>query len=561
METITYQLCCVRIWTTITIILVFGIAGLSGECPHLCECKWKSGKESVLCLNANLHGIPTELDAGTQVLDLKGNEVISIPDDAFSRANLLNLQKLFVTRCRLKSIERHAFRKLTNLVELDVSHNQLTMIPSHSFESITELRELKLIGNPIHTILNDAFLNLPHLERLELTDCRISTVEARGFDGLENTLEVLKLDGNRIVDIHSQTLMGLQNLNGLELASNPWNCTCNLRPVIEWISTAKIAYSIPPICKHPERIAERSWDKIDLDEYACAPYVTANDGKAYGVEGKNITISCNIGGIPEPKVKWMFRNRIIANLTGTSIVPAAQGRKLYVVNLQPSSSNLTILTADMQDAGIYTCVAENKAGIVEASITLTVTKKPPDGPLSTKMLLIGVIVAALFIVASSLAVVCVFTLRKRRKIGRWNTQGRCESYEKIELNNKPNNNRGNKSPPANRTGFIKPYAENGISVVGHVKRNGDYRTVPSEDDGTGLEDNNESNNAALNSIKRDSILRWKGTPGKNACSELWKEGDALEGRSSRPEDTDLHIPRLIEFRYVSISTYQKEINI
>lgn len=549
MEMNTYHLCCARIWTTITIILVFGIAGLGGECPHLCECKWKSGKESVLCLNANLNGIPTELDAGTQILDLKGNEVSSIPHDAFSRANLLNLQKLFITKCRLKTIERYAFRKLTNLVELDVSYNLLSMIPSHAFESIPELRELKLIGNPIHTVINNAFQYLPHLERLELTDCKIHAVEIHGFDGLENTLEVLKLDGNRMVDIQAKTLMALPNLNGLELASNPWNCTCNLRPIIEWITTAKIAYTIPPICKTPERIAERSWDKIDLDEYACMPSIMAADAKSIGVEGKNITMSCVVGGVPEPKVKWMFRNRIIANVTGNLIVPTTQGRKLYVVNLQPNSSNLTILTADMQDAGVYTCVAENKAGTVEANIVLTVSKKPPDGPFSTKMLLAGVIVAALFIVASSLAVVCVFTLRKRRKIGRWNTQGRCESYEKIELNNKPNNNRGAKSPRGDRTGFMKPYAENGISVVGHVKRNGDYRTVPSEDDGTGLEDNSESTNAALNSIKRDSILRWKGTPGKNACSELWKEGsDALEGRSSRPEDTDLHIPRLIEFR-------------
>lgn len=313
-------------------------------------------------------------------------------------------------------------------------------------------------------------------------------------------------------------------------------------------SNSQDCVTISPICKTPERIADRSWDKIDLDEYACMPSIMAADAKANGVEGRNITMSCVVGGVPEPKVKWMFRNRIIANVTGNLVVPTTQGRKLYVVNLQPNSSNLTILTADMQDAGVYTCVAENKAGIVEASIVLAVSKKPPDGPFSTKMLLAGVIVAALFIVASSLAVVCVFTLRKRRKIGRWNTQGRCESYEKIELNNKPNNNRGAKSP-RDRTGFMKPYAENGISVVGHVKRNGDYRTVPSEDDGTGLEDNSESTNAALNSIKRDSILRWKGTPGKNACSELWKEGsDALEGRSSRPEDTDLHIPRLIEFR-------------
>lgn len=542
METNTYHLlCCARIWTTITILLVLTITGLDGECPHLCECKWKGGKESVLCLNASLNGIPAGLDAGTQILDLKGNEVTTIPNDAFSRANLLNLQKLFITKCRLKAIDRFAFHKLTNLVELDLSFNQLTAIPSHTFDSIAELRELKLIGNPIYTIVNDAFMNLPHLERLELTDCKLHTIDIHGFDGLENSLEVLKLDRNKLIDVNPKTLMNLPNLNNLELASNPWNCTCNLRPIIEWMSVAKIAYSIPPICQTPQRIADHSWNGIDLDEFACTPTIAAAEAEATGLESNNITISCLVSGVPEPKIKWLFRNRMIANLSANAMLPATQGgRKLYVVNLHPSSSNLTIMIADMQDAGVYTCVAENKAGVVEASITLTVMKKPPESIINAKVLLFGVIVAILFIAALSLALVCVFTLRKRRKIGRWNAQGRCESYEKIELNNKPNNIR------RDRSGFMKPYSDNGIAVVGQVKRNGDYRTVPNEDDGTGLE---ESNNVVLGNIKRDSILRWKDTPGKNACSELWRENaDALEGRSSRPEDTDLHIPRLIEFR-------------
>lgn len=127
--------------------MIFGccIESLSADCPTLCECKWKSGKESVLCLNANLSEIPTKLDGSTQILDLNRNEIHSIGNDAFAHANLLNLQKLYLTKCRLKTIERYAFRKLINLVELDLSENALNMIPSQAFESIAELRELKII--------------------------------------------------------------------------------------------------------------------------------------------------------------------------------------------------------------------------------------------------------------------------------------------------------------------------------------------------------------------------------------------------------------------------------
>ncbi|CAH2000147.1 unnamed protein product [Acanthoscelides obtectus] len=134
-------------------------------CPPQCECKWKSGKESVICLNANLSVIPLQLDAGTQVLDLTGNGLVSLRHEEFSKAGLVNLQKVYLAKCRLKNIERYSFKHLINLVELDLSINQLSNIPSHTFDSITELRELRLNGNPITKIFNDAFLHLTQLTR------------------------------------------------------------------------------------------------------------------------------------------------------------------------------------------------------------------------------------------------------------------------------------------------------------------------------------------------------------------------------------------------------------
>lgn len=562
MDTILYRTININICTIlIVLLLMFGVTGLIGsECPHLCECKWKSGKESVLCLNANISGIPTKLDAGTQVLDLTHNEIITIPNDAFSRANLLNLQKLFLNNCSLKSIERYAFRKLINLVELDLSYNLLNMIPSHAFDSTPELRELKLIGNPIQRIFNEAFIKVPQLIRLELSDCKISAVDVQAFSGLETTLEWLNLDGNKLMDIRAKALLSLQNLHGLELAGNPWNCSCSLRPLREWMLRENIPYGIPPMCRYPARLAAKSWDKIDLDEYACIPHILAPDIRAHGVEGKNITMSCMVGGVPEPNVRWIVRNRIIANLSGNTMVPTAQGRKLYVVNLQQNASNLTILTAEVQDAGTYICAAENKAGKVEASVTLAVSRKPPDRILSAKLILGSIIVVTLFIITTSLAVVCVCALKRRKKLTRWKTQGRCESYEKIELNNKPNHCVG-KSPRSDRNSFLKQsYAENGISVVGQVRRNGDYRTVPSEDDGTGYEDNLESSNATISNIKIENVLNWKGAICKSPKNDLWKQKqqqqqhqqqqpiDEIAKRPTKIAETDLHIPRLIEFR-------------
>lgn len=252
------------IYFTLAIALFCTTIESMADCPHLCECKWKSGKESVLCLNANLSAIPTKLDAGTQVLDLKRNDIQIIANDEFSRANLLNLQKLFLTKCHLKTIERFAFRKLINLVELDLSDNLLSMVPSHTLESIPELRELKLIGNPIQRIFNDAFVKVPQLIRLELSNCYLMKIDVRAFVGLETSLEWLNLDFNKLSDIQVEAVLLLRNLHGLELAGNPWNCSCNLRPLREWMLHENIPFHIPPMCKFPERLAEQTWDKIDL---------------------------------------------------------------------------------------------------------------------------------------------------------------------------------------------------------------------------------------------------------------------------------------------------------
>lgn len=552
----------------IFVLLIFGGIDISiAECPNLCECKWKSGKESVLCLNANISGIPTKLDASTQILDLTRNDITSISNDAFQRANLLNLQKLFLTKCHLKTIERYAFRKLINLVELDLSDNLMNMIPSHAFESITELRELKLIGNPIQRILNDAFVKVPQLIRLELSSCRIQTIDVRAFSGLETSLEWLKLDGNKLIEIRAAALVSLQNLHGLELAGNPWNCSCNLRPLREWMIRENIPFDIPPMCQYPQRLTAKTWDKLDLDEFACIPTIFAADYYANGVEGKNVTMTCNVNGIPEPNVRWMIRNRIIANLTSNSYLklPASQGRKLYMVNLQHNASNLTILTADLQDAGTYVCAAENKAGKVEANVQLTISRKPVDTIFSSKVILATIIAFVLFIIASTMLIICVCTLKRRKKINRWNTQGRSESYEKIELNNKPNYNNVGKSPRCDRNTFKKTFAENGVAIVGQqnslVRRNGDYRNVPSEDDATDcFEENIESSNATISNIKLENenrILNWNNVAAtstssihRSAKSNNFSKNQA-DGINMKPlqlAENDLHIPRLIEFR-------------
>ena len=494
---------------------------LLSECPRLCECKWKSGKESVFCPNANLTSVPAHLEAGTQILDLTSNHIPSIKDDEFSLAGLLNLQKIFLIRCRLKVLDRYAFRNLINLIELDLSYNFLSSVPSHTFQSISELRELKLSGNPIQKLGNDAFVHVPQLVKLELSECKITSVQKRGFHGLERSLEWLKLDKNRLGELTAEAVTVLENLHGLDLAENPWNCSCTLRPLREWMLRTNVPFGAPPVCHHPERLESKQWDKLDLDEFACVPEIVAYDTKAHGVEGTNVTMTCRIKGVPEPNVRWSLKNKLIANLSGTSY---SSGKKLYAVQLKNDASDLTILTAELQDAGVYVCAAENKAGKAEASVTLAVSRKPPDGALTNKAIIVSVIAGTLFVLAACLVVLCVYTVRRKNGV-RWrNPECRREdNYEKIELNHKVNSSDLNGRS-----------VQGEISIVGSMKKNGEYRVVPGAD--TDQEGEEEEDGEHVGKTHKETKL-WK-NPCSSGCGDnKWSNGEHAA------DSEDLHIPR------------------
>lgn len=478
--------------------------------------------------------VPAQLDRGTQILDLTGNNLVSVRHDEFSQAGLLNLQKIYLSKCRIKTLEQFAFRHLINLVELDLSYNLLSSVPSHSFGSVPELRELKLSGNPIQSIVSDAFADLPQLVRLELSECRIAAVENGAFRGLEKSLEWLKLDKNKLVELNALSFVVLQNIHELELAGNPWNCSCNLRPLREWMLQRNVPFGVPPVCQYPKRLTSKSWDKLDLDEFACVPEILASETKAHGVEGKNVTMTCRIAGIPEPSVRWMLKNKVIANLSGS---PYSNGKKLYVVRLENNASDLTILTADVQDAGVYVCAAENKAGRAEASVTLAVSKKPPENTFSSRVLVVSVVAGTLLVLVSCLTVLCICSVRKNR--ARWRNRNciREDNYEKIEMNHKVS---------ANINGGA---VSNEISVVANVRRHGEYRVVPGAD--TDQDEEDEGN------IESTTV------PGlKNSNSKLppnhYNDSHTSEKRWNSPEHLldpeDLHIPRrtLKEARCVNL---------
>lgn len=416
-------------WVIVMAIACFDV--FAGECPGTCECKWKSGKESVLCDGRNLTGVPQHLDSGTQLLDLSRNNLTTIREDEFSTAQLINLQKVFLSKCGIRTLHRKAFRNLFNLVDLDLSFNLLSSVPSHTFEFIPLLTELKLNGNPIVVLRNNSFKSVPHLNKLDLSECRISYMEVNAFATVGISLEWLKLDKNRMTNIRGDSVMTLGNLKGLELAGNPWNCSCGLRPLREWVLRHNIPQTISPECLYPDRLAGRLWDKLDLDDFACLPRVSAIGSDQTGQEGGNVTLTCVIRSIPSATIRWLKREKTIANLSGLH----SASKHLFTIQSSKSGSNLTITSAELADTGEYTCRAENKAGRAEARVNLAISVKPEEPTWSTRVVIATAVVIILFSLAAVLLLICVCCLWKRQRYhARAAVASGADAYE---MNHKP----------------------------------------------------------------------------------------------------------------------------
>lgn len=369
--------------------MYFFVYYCTGDCPNVCDCKWKDGKESVICVNTNLTSIPKNLDPGILVFHFVGNSLLKLSNDAFELAGLLNLQKLYLIKCNIKYIDRYAFRTLKNLVDLDLSYNVLTIVPSQAFAPIPDLRELKLNGNPILKIGGYAFTHVHQLIRLEISECRIGYVDRKAFSGLEHTLELLKLNKNRLTNVYPETFTILQTLHALDFNDNPLNCSCIIRPLRDWIISRNLSTGKFPLCRYPLYNSNKSWDKLQSDDFACLPSIQAPIKNVNAYEGDNVTLMCKIDGTPAPDVRWTLRNRVLSN--NTLGYPVMNKRSYLIHSLSNNYSNLTILALEMQDTGEYVCIAENKAGKVIANIALMIEKAPIGTILSEKVVLIGIL--------------------------------------------------------------------------------------------------------------------------------------------------------------------------
>lgn len=385
----------VMVWETI-----FAGVAPPGSCPAVCACKWKGGKQTVECVDKALITVPHPVDPATQVLDLSENNLQILPQEAFAKTGLVNLQRVYLRSCKIGQIHERAFMGLTNLVELDLSHNLLTHIPSDSFMDAPFLRDLTMAQNPILKVHSDALSNLDSVVKLDLSKCDIREIATDAFRSLRS-MESLKLNHNKLRELPLRSLERLEKLRAIDLSDNPWTCDCRLRELKLWLAKHKLLST--PSCSAPSRLANRPFSELPIEEFACKPEILPVSRHVEATVGENATIICRTEAVPSAIINWYWNGRLLQNGSNFN-----SHQKIYVYEDGDAKRKSTLIITNTQesDSSEFYCVAENKGGNAEANFTVHVTQMAA-GMASLGNAQIASLGAALFLV---ILVICLALL-------------------------------------------------------------------------------------------------------------------------------------------------------
>ncbi|KAK8723186.1 hypothetical protein OTU49_011892, partial [Cherax quadricarinatus] len=167
----------------------------------------------------------------------------------------------------------------------------------------------------------------------------------------------------------------------------------------------------------PGRLQGYSWQTLTLDEFVCEPKITAVAPRVMAAHGENISLSCRLENDVDAAITWLIGDRPLQNGSDSQ-----RYRMLELVSQTREFrlSNLTISGASPHDQGTYRCVAHNKAGTVEANLTLQVSNEIAEVRLVTmdRVFVTGGLLSVVAIICVILLLLLAILFRRRQRLRR-----------------------------------------------------------------------------------------------------------------------------------------------
>ncbi|XP_012221587.2 leucine-rich repeats and immunoglobulin-like domains protein 3 [Linepithema humile] len=371
-----------------------------------------------------------------EILKLDHNQIAYISDGAFNfTPNLRVLELNFNKISYMVEDISGVFSPLSQLSKLGLAHNKMKSLNQNAFAGLSRVTELDLIGNNVTSIQENAFLPMTSLIKLKINTWNL--VCDCGLQWLSMWLREHRYNEAELYCGYPQWLQGM-SLMHLHHA----NFTCNEYPKPLIIEEPKGQLStkggnVTLVCRATSTADAPlyfTWkhDNVELidanlqtssgstedgateatsflhlinvtyadaGKYQCT--VANNYGTTYSSKaklsvlvyptfskiphdirvhaGSTARLECSADGHPSPQIAWQK--------DGGNDFPAARERRMHMM---PTDDVLFIINVKMADSGIYSCTAQNMAGLIIANATLTVLEIPSFvKPMENKEIMVG----------------------------------------------------------------------------------------------------------------------------------------------------------------------------
>ncbi|KAF3837717.1 hypothetical protein F7725_009485 [Dissostichus mawsoni] len=228
-------------------------------CPSVCVCTSQNPDSglNINCQERKLHNI-SELN----------------PKPSYPK-------KLHLTGNYLQVIYRTDLAEYSSLELLHLGNNRIAVIQEGAFENLTNLRRLYLNGNYIESLSQSLFFGLQSLQYLYLEYNIIKDILPQTFNALHN-LQLLFLNNNLLRslpdNVFGGTMLTRLNLRNnhfsylavrgvldqlsafiqIDLQENPWDCTCDIVALKNWMELSSTSVVVNEItCDSPSKHAGR----------------------------------------------------------------------------------------------------------------------------------------------------------------------------------------------------------------------------------------------------------------------------------------------------------------
>ncbi|NWV69309.1 SLIK3 protein, partial [Malurus elegans] len=235
-------------------------------CPTGCSCSLHINDLglTVNCKERGFHNIsellPRPLNA--KKLYLSGNLIQKIYRSDFW--NFSSLDLLHLGNNRISYVQDGAFINLPNLKSLYLNGNDIERLTPGMFRGLQSLHYLYFEYNLIREIQPAAFSLMPNLKLLFLNNNLLRTLPTDAFAG--TSLARLNLRNNHFLALPvAGVLEHLHAIVQIDLKSNPWDCTCELVPLKQWLEALSSVSVVGEVqCDSPEPLAHRDLRSLEL---------------------------------------------------------------------------------------------------------------------------------------------------------------------------------------------------------------------------------------------------------------------------------------------------------